>query len=175
MSPLRHLLSILLMFALCPFPAIAQDRPHPCDVLDRRTAEAILGGALRQPVNGRNRDKHADRTIAGCMYFSAARSRPRTSIVKLFEYEYSSSQAAKRAFDESRSRQLDPPVVWENKPRIGESAGLWSSEDGLGILILKGNKVLDLQVSRQDWRNASSLPDLVSDVGARAVSTLASR
>lgn len=109
------------------------------------------------------------------MYSSADRSLPRASTVKLFEYEYPSAQAAKRAFNELRSRQLDPAPVWDSKPSIGESAGLWRSEDGLGLLILKGNKVLDLQVSRQNWKNVSSLPDLVSKVGARAASMLASR
>ena len=175
MSPPLRLLTVLLALTLCLSAALAQGTSHPCDVLDRQTAELLLGGTSREPASGRSREKHADITVAGCMYSSADRSLPRASTVRLFEYEYPSAQAARRAFNESRSRQLDPAPVWDSKPSIGESAGLWRSEDGLGLLILKGNKVLDLQVSRQNWKNVSSLPDLLSKIGARAASMLASR
>ena len=153
-------------------PAVQRGAPHPCEVLDRQTAESLLGGASRESGGGRGRQKLAEVTIAGCMYTSADRNIPRPSIVQLFEYEYLSSEAAKRVFNETRSRQVDPSHTWENKPGIGESAAIWKTEDRLGIVILKGNRILDLNVSRLDWRQTTSLPGLVTEVGARAARML---
>jgi len=167
----RPIAAVLVAVAL--HAPSASQTPHPCDVLDRTTAELLIGVPTREPQNGRSRQKEQVYTVAGCVYFSAQGALPRTATVTLFEYEFPSQEAAKRTFAENRTRLLDQSITSESKPGIGDAASLWRSEDGLGLFILRGKKILQVDVNRSNWKSVASLPNGLVDLGVRATARLA--
>jgi hypothetical protein len=169
---LHRPVAVVLVAVALHAPSASQI-PHPCDVLDRATAELLIGVPTREPRNGRSRHKEPEYTVAGCIYFSAKGALPGTAIVRLFEYEFPSQEAAKRTFAENRTRLLDQSFTWENKVGIGDAASLSRSEDALGLFILRGKKILQLEVNRHGWKSVASLPERFVSLGVRATATLA--
>ena len=175
-AQMSRLLSVVLVFLV--LSAMAAAAEHPCDVLDKQTAERLVGTLVRDQGNARSAGQRMpDYTEIACLYRSVNWNPPRGHVV-LSDSEYPSTQAATASFQQSRQRAIDVQgdVAVKDRRGLGDAATVVKSTHEVLVQIVKGRKIVVARLSRQDGIHDLSVPDRAADllleVAAQAVRDL---
>ena len=141
-----RLLVIALLASLASHISHAEPLIVACDLIDQRTAAALLSESIRQHTPNRQTQQYESATLSTCVFF-AERS---NLIVKLLGYP--TKAEAKRAFAESTTP--GGAASFTSEPRLGEAAAWWKmGAEGYGFVVQSGNRLLMLDTR---WKDANS-------------------
>lgn len=161
---MSRVLAVVLVLLVLPAPAAAE---HPCDVLDKQTAEALIGVPVRDFARsqGSQGSRMPDSTVLTCAYRSVNWNPPRGDVM-LTDSEYPSVQAATVAFEQLRKpgTHLRGDVVVKDKLGLGDAATIIKTTHEVVVMIVRGKKVVVARLTRQDRIDDVTVPDRAVDL-----------
>ena len=163
-------LLVACVFAVAPCALAA----HPCDVLNKHNAEELLGSAARdtQPGNGQSLpDSH----VRGCLYFTVARNPPLRANVSLMMSEFRSKRAAASEFVKRQNPATTGLLGVQIQRDLGDAAVLVKTEESIGLSVLQGSVIFDVNLNRLGWSQDVSIQTRLMRVGKEAVRVLGSK
>ncbi len=135
----------------------AQTQIVACDLIDQRTAAALLSASIRQHTPNRQTQVYEGATLSTCVFF-AERSR---LVVQL--QDYASKAEAKRAF--SATTAPGGAASFSSEPRLGEAAAWWKmGTEGYGFVVQAGNRILSVDTRWMDSNSGAGLKDKLRPV-----------
>lgn len=160
---MSRVLPVVMASLMLPAPAVAAAE-HPCDVLDKQTAEALIGTPLREYARSKG-DRMPDSTVLTCLFRSVNWNPPRGDVM-LTDSEYPSVQAAEAAFQQLRKAgtHLFGDVAVRDKPGLGDAAMILKTTHQVTVMILRGKKIAIARLNRQDRIDDVTVPDRVVDL-----------